>query len=538
VERGYTYTPAPCTAADDGAQVSASGGGCWIADLPECLNILTFGGGRRDGMTSNSAVLIKMLNTTHAKCIYLPAGRFSFAAQVVGTLTGNNSLTIKGDGSGSTELFWPNAAGGLRLEVPGLQNAVRVADLSFLTGRPDGGDGLYITTTMSTIPFPYSVQSTISRVTFRGSDGLSAANYWTRGLRTFGVSYVSCESCFVWGGNPGADAYGALGIGWDIEGDAARLAVVFNIWNSGFWHTAAGVTYGGYVQGVTVQQSNFVGGRYGIHVPAGTAGQGQLGVATSHFNVSGAGIFEEAEMLPTTISGSYFIIPSGVNPVGGASVGIDMPRTVMASVADNSFAAAAVVGQGVGLKLGQGTLPGPVGTTVTGNILANLATGIELGATMTTAKLTGNSYSVNTVNVSNLAYPANVVDVAQDCSGTVKLQFADSSTGLAQSANCSFSSDGVWADVAGAVTLTAKGTGTGLAQLSGLPVAAGAKPGSCAFPNTTNFAAVPAAIGGYIPPGTALALLTVQQATATSGLTPANFTDTSAFWFTCRYSVQ
>lgn len=119
----------PCT------PIEAYGGGTEVADNVAALNAFfaTFGSG------------------THSGCVAFSAGRYTFLTKVTKTLLAKQGVSFMGAGMAQTQLYWPNANGGLDLTYTNVANgtwessyASSFTNLSFITNAVNSGTGLYI----------------------------------------------------------------------------------------------------------------------------------------------------------------------------------------------------------------------------------------------------------------------------------------------------------------------------------------------------------------------------------------------------------
>jgi hypothetical protein len=167
---------------------------------------------------------------------------------------------------------------------------------------------------------------------------------------------------------------------------------LYNVINSNFWYTGVGLLYGGYIQGVTVNQCNFTNGTVGIQTvaypgpggaPALYSGQ-QLAVSNSQFNTSQSLISTPQQIDYVMLSSNLFIVPPNYP-------GINMPNAFYFSIVGNSFTGNNVANTfaiEIGNTFGQ---PG----IISGNVFSGVDVGVYLLSNSSKVSLQGNVYAVN-----------------------------------------------------------------------------------------------------------------------------------------------
>ncbi len=282
------------------------------------FNIEEFGGAG-DGVTDNTAALNAALVALAGTggTIYFPAGKYTFTSPITFNFpAGIFSVSIVGAGQDATILTWPGAAGGLTFNYAGVSNGLHVRDLSLTTGTADGGNALTLNMASSVVNVGVAATTDIYRVTMRGDDGYRLNDYWSLGLNIMNVSQVQVHNLTV------AGSATQQGIGASVVGDVAAhtFAVLLDISESNFVGLSTGLIYGSFVQGVTVDQTNFTFCTIGIAAAAGETGAlVQLAVTASQFNpgaaAGGKGIDFETAVGGVQIISCYFVI-GGPNQFG------------------------------------------------------------------------------------------------------------------------------------------------------------------------------------------------------------------------------
>lgn len=321
--------------------------------------------------------------------MYFPPGVYAFSSQFVYSLpTSTASITIEGAGADVSILKWA-AGGGFQVNYSGPGNSAHIRNLSIVTGTTATGNGLVLYQNASSIPNPAnSALSEISGVAIRGSDGYAATNYWNTGIYISGVSNVNIVGSSITGQGAG---YTTVGTGISIIGTSAAQGVQYNIVGSAIQYVGTGLLYGNYVQGVAVAQSNFTGDNYGIVVNTPAQGQDQLTITGSQFNCKTIGIYDQIGIAGLSIYGNYIIVPY---TTGSTVAGVQLASVFGASITSNviqRIGSSNTNTNGVIIQ-GGGTIAG----VITGNVLANLYTGIWLTTASSNINVQSNAYTGNT----------------------------------------------------------------------------------------------------------------------------------------------
>jgi hypothetical protein len=374
---------------------STAGDASW---RDQCLNIEAFG-----GVGNNSTNTVTPLTNALAAltgtggCIFFPPGKYTFSTSVSYSIpAGIFSVGIVGGGQDNTILTWPAASGGLTFNYAGIGSSVHLRDLSLTTGTTTGGTAVTLNLATSIANPGAGATSDLYRVTMRGDDGYRATDYWTTGLAIANVSGVQIDNLTVSGSST------QQGIGTSIVGlpGSSTYAVLLDIAKSNYFGLATGLVYGSFVQGVTVDQTNFTFVTNGISNGASLTGAlVQLSVTDSQFNPGsvsgGTGISLNTVITGLQISNNFFV-------VGGPSqFGIALPQAAHYQINNNAI-------QGLGSSAAAGI---DIGTTVSsapGIIASNdiygfgsSGFGIVLSATSNNVYVEGNTFTANTTNISN-----------------------------------------------------------------------------------------------------------------------------------------
>lgn len=359
--------------------------------LAPCPSILDHGGdntGTNDNTTAYANTIAA--SPSGQACVYFPAGTYAFASQAVYTLPSTTAdITIIGAGSENTKLVWGSGQG-LKINLVSPYNSVHIRDMAFLTGTTATGTALYLNQTAASILNPANTAvSDITNVTIRGSDTYAGTNYWQSGIVASGASNINFTGLNLVGSSAG------LGTGVNVFGTSTVIPVQFNFQMCFFYNLAYGIIYGNYVQGVTVNQSNFVnnvGAAYGIYVPAGETNLAQLTVTASQFSVKSIAINALTNAPPTMLASNMFI----VNDNG---FGVQMASAGLYSIIGNSFFPENMSPVSTtGVDIVSSTAPG----VISGNTFYKMSgNAVFLAAGSSAVNVQSNGYLTNGSNVTN-----------------------------------------------------------------------------------------------------------------------------------------
>lgn len=350
-------------------------------------------GGSPDGTTDNTTAwnsMVAAIGTTSASAsVLLSPGTYSFSSAIAATLAEGQSITMVGQGQDVTFLYFPNNSG-LTFTYSNQYCSVHVRDVSFTAGQPGtvGNAALTLLQTAEDLNPALTAPSDVSFVTFRGSDGYDATNYFSTGLLLQSVSNVNVlSSTFV--------GVGYNGVGISLSGGTNNQCVQTNITTCNFFGGSINIAYGAWTQGVTVSQSNFTGSFFGIQTywtdttaPNAT----QLTVTACQFNCGDVAINLLKQMGYALLSNNVFILA-----ITGANYAIQ-----------GNMIVSAITGNTINSSLGGTTTAGIVLLTgsgdvmISGNVIANTYTGV-----LTQGGLCGTS----SINYSNNLWPG----VSQIC---------------------------------------------------------------------------------------------------------------------------
>jgi hypothetical protein len=375
---------------------ATAGDASWRDDL--WLNIEAFGG-KGDNLTDNLTSYLTALLALGGQGggVYFPPGKYKFSANAAFNLPGGIfSVSVIGAGQDATELVWPNLLGGLTFNYAGISSSVHIRDLTLSTGQPSGGNALLLNMATSVVNVGVAATSDIYRVTMRGSDGYRQTNYWSTGLAIQNVSQIQVDNLTVSGSSS------QQGIGTSIIGlpGSGTYAVLLDIAKSNYFGLATGLFYGSYVQGVTVDQTNFIFVTTGIGSAPGESGAlVELAVTDSQFNPGlvsgGVGINTGTFIGGLMVIGNFFVIG------GPNQFGIVVQQAGHHCVAFNQIQGLNSTGS-FGVVIGARTSGAP--GMVTHNDIYGFGsggTGIWLQSTSASALVDGNLFANNTTTILN-----------------------------------------------------------------------------------------------------------------------------------------
>jgi hypothetical protein len=335
-------------------------------------------GGAGDGTTSNDSAWSSALTSigSGSGAVILGCGTYVFSAGVAASITSGKSLTVKGQGADvSIILFSSNS--GMTLNYGDQYSSSHVRDLSFKCGTT-GGFGLKLYQASSDTNPANTALRDVTGVTFTGSDGYSASNYFGYSLFIDNVSNVNVISCSF-------NMPAGQGIGMQIQGrgTASTYGVVYNLLNCVFFGGNINFVYGEWVQGVTIAQTNFTGSNVGIYAAASTAGSLQgLAVSSCQFACINENILLSTQVSNVCLSNNLFL---NANPSATATIFV-YGILVNFNIVGNQFNASP-----------QGSTEGIIVTgggngTITGNVFGGLYKAFDLTAGTSNIIVQSNSY--------------------------------------------------------------------------------------------------------------------------------------------------
>lgn len=389
--------PVTCPAGQYMTTVSASGSiGC-TSTQSNCLNILAYGG-HNDQSTPNDAAWNAAIagSIPDQVCIYFPAGHYIFNSVPSWTATlATSTITVKGDGAEISKLWFPST-NGLTFHMINPANSFHIKDLSIDTG---GTTFTGVQITNSGAQTGYSA-SDFTGVTFGGTDGFGANDYWANGIVIDAFSNVSfLNTQFV-----GSPVGGYKGTGIVFQTSTAVPALDFNLLFMNFQYLNIGIQVNDYTQGITIGHSNFTAVGTGIFVPSGeTHGLDELIVSDSQFEATNNAIGINSQFYHVILHDNYFL-------VNGTGNGVFYNNTGTFSLTDNSCLNIGGLGHGSTCFV-IGTYVAGIGY-IAGNTIEDFDTGIFLQSTSGHVTVGLQSFANNTTNIVNSAGGLNAIPVS------------------------------------------------------------------------------------------------------------------------------
>lgn len=425
------------------------GDGTWsIAN--ECTTIESYGG-VADGSTDNTAALNSALSGLSASggCISFGSGVYYFASAISLTMPNTHSpnatlysVALRGQGADATLLKW-GASGGMSFTYQNWMQSVHIRDMAIVTTAANSGTAITLTSYLSTVGFS---PSDIENVAIYGlgvstPNGRFGENYWAAGISITNIGNILMDNIIYTGHGVYGTAVGtAIAVGGTQSGASCpSLPSSFVLSNSQINAAEYGFVYGTCIQGVTITNTSFVGGNFGIVVPSSEIGLAQLTVVADEFDWgggSGPNAIYMASALPDTMISSNLFLVTNTNDTG---VGITNAANV--TIIGNTFTASTsgsypVTANGVVIASNIATGSAAwTGTIISNNTFGGISNGVVLDAGTAGNVVNGNVFGNVTTNVNNLG-SGNFVNSVADSAPAVAnhcVQFKDSTGALIDS---------------------------------------------------------------------------------------------------------
>jgi Pectate lyase superfamily protein/Right handed beta helix region len=291
-------------------------GGSAVFQAPFYVDVTSFGY-KADGLTTSADNNVIAVNNAIASlpvtggAIYFPPGIGILNATITFNYPARNfSLTFIGAGADASIVQF-NGCNGFAMTGNSNLNYIHFANLAITT---DNSTGTYTGVRLTNlVQGGYLGSSDFNSVNFRGSDN-AFGNYWVTCIAVAGWSNINFIGCNFNGRSSGR--FTALGTGVDLQGyplGGFKFGIVYNFSCCHFQQLGFAITYGNYIQGVTVSQCNFVNGVFGINVQQNTTltgdGPAQLAVIGCNFNVWADQIYIACAFSTINIANNSFYIP-------------------------------------------------------------------------------------------------------------------------------------------------------------------------------------------------------------------------------------
>jgi hypothetical protein len=347
------------------------------------MNKMDFGAGGLvgDGVTDNSAALQGLFTTAgmNGGSVLLPCGNFVVARATVLNVAAGKSVTVQGQGLCTILAF--RATNATVINLGDVFTSIRWGHMRLTTDGTGTRTGL--TANMSAMEPVFPTQHAFHDLQLTGDDytlGVAGTgvHYWSTGLSLVGLSNVSIDNVT----SVGTNARGGTGV--RLSGASVMAPpVVINFKNFFAVHNNVGITFGAYVQGVSVVNSNFQSGSIGINTVGPGMAISQLSVVNSQFgDNTTAGIEVANDFGALSVMNSLFEMGSGQIGIFGTGVTFQ--------IGGNTFVAeSAASGIGIGIDLAS---PGGFGTIFSNNF-TNLASGINGADAYASVMITHNMHA-------------------------------------------------------------------------------------------------------------------------------------------------
>jgi hypothetical protein len=321
-----------------------------------------------------------------------PPGKYAFLSPITYTYPAQaRGVSLVGSGVNSTVLLWPNSAGvnGLTFNMNSPSHSIRIADLTIATGGANSGTvAVRLNQTALMLAF---APSTIENVFIRGDDGGNATQYWGYGISINGVSGVTLTNVSVFGSNNA----GGRGVGVSLSSASPGYGIVYSVTNSNFCWLAYGIVYAGFIQGLSVSQTNFTNGRSGIYSPVSQPGLlAQLTVSNSQFGNLSVSIGTLTPIQAVAISNNLFYVPSS-----GSKSAIWLDKYNSFTITGNVFEGSTNPPSGnFGISVGTpSSVPTSQHGAIVGNSFSAFSYGVYLSANARYVNVQSNSYDATSV---------------------------------------------------------------------------------------------------------------------------------------------
>jgi hypothetical protein len=147
------------------------------AGTASCKNFVGLGG-HNDGVTDNTPIYNANIGGTG--CLYFPPGKYRFNSTPNAwfTTAATDTISIIGEGSDVTTLYFPTVGIGINISVQSVKNSIHLRNFSLTTGTngTPGGFAINMYSNTNDIIPAYVALSEIVGVTVRGEDGYCPNN--------------------------------------------------------------------------------------------------------------------------------------------------------------------------------------------------------------------------------------------------------------------------------------------------------------------------------------------------------------------------
>ena len=299
------------------------------------IDVLAYGA-VGDGITVNNTAIENALTAATASTssgagnvLRFPCGVFKMTARPTATIASGQKLTIQGSGSNCTFLYMSGPVGGFLITYGNQFSSFTLSGMTIETDQQGTQNGVKITLTNG-LSNEYAPVNEINDVEFRGYDFTTTNNeYWENGFIDVGVSNINFNggTCNMMSNVPTVKPVGKC---YSISGYGSGTnpyAVVFNFTNVTMNGCDTALTYGEWVQGVTITASNVTGCLNGVFTGFGVSATSdvldQLTINASQFNTYTCAVcVNDPYFNDLIVYGNLFIVDSSTWTPSQGSTGI------------------------------------------------------------------------------------------------------------------------------------------------------------------------------------------------------------------------
>ena len=343
-----------------------------------------------DGVADDTAAFNDALATVASGGkVRVPCGTYKVTTLVSVSVAAGKHIEFAGDGQDCAVINITGAINGPTFGYANQWSSVTIHDLTFTSDQTTGTNKcLVITGSFTNANSAYAATSSIYDVTFRGADAYGAATqYCAIGLNDFSISNVNIYSLTF----QGIAARAGTAIELAGSGTGSTYAVAINVVGANVNNCTTGISYGDWVQGLSVTATNMTGCSNGITTAATPSGSlDQISMVNSQINTFTCGVcVNDANMNGVTLVNNLFI--TNIN-----STALKLEGTNF-TVSSNQFGSTSTTGT-TAIDLASATGNGGV---INNNSLLGYGTGFLAGASVAAlVKVNSNQFVGNTADYS------------------------------------------------------------------------------------------------------------------------------------------
>jgi len=348
-------------------------------------------GGVGDGTADDTAYIASWLAAASSQnfVAQVGAGRFVSTAEIVTSLTGDQSIAIKGGGTGVSVLLVKSGGNGYTFNLPGNYSLFNTGP-----GRTAFSmEGVTVATTNALVGYGINLLGNhvsgrpSSKTYFRDveitSYNQAAGQFFEIGIRLQNMSFCHFDSirCYMGAGN--TTSYGVHSFSTAIGNGGGAL---FFTHPTMLWG-ARGISVGEFQEGLYLTNPECVGCVIGIHYAPGLVTESGMHLMGGHFACTTTNVYVNRVFSFEIIGGLYFDNSSG------AFTHIDLVNVNAYTVVGNTIA-----GNGGGLAsngiriVGQSLQSGGGGCVIGNNNISRCGIGLSKSSSAGYVKESGNTY--------------------------------------------------------------------------------------------------------------------------------------------------